>query len=156
MSYLRHLPAELRTAPDDPKLAKAAAQARSNGWDAIALATAVASKDYTGKLHPPLMATQRLDEIGCIPPPPVTRPRDWGAGEFRESHCGRPGCHCSHSEGCYKGWVDHDPGSRGVYDSAIPCRNCRPTAHQRIAEIPPPGARSPADLARIRAERGNG
>jgi hypothetical protein len=156
VAFLRHLPAELRTAPDDPKLVQAAAQARGNGWDAVTLATAVAARDYRGALHPSLMAVQRLQEVGCIPPPPVERPREWGAGEYRESHCGRRGCECTHDDGCYKGWVDHLPGAYGTYDHTVPCRNCRPVLWQRIQEIPPPGQRTPADLAHIRHERGRG
>jgi hypothetical protein len=68
--YLRRLPPELRTAPNDPKLVAAAKQARGNGWDPEPLAAAVARRDYTGILHAALTATQRLDELGCIPPPP--------------------------------------------------------------------------------------
>lgn len=159
VSYLRHLPAELRTSPDDPKLTAAVAQARGNGWDAIALATAVASRDWTGTLHPSLMATQRLHELGAIPPPPKpAAARRWAPGEYRESHCGRPGCECTHADGCFKGWVDHIPGERGdgAYDVAIPCRNCRPVLHQRVRDIPPPGERTQADIDSIRVERGRG
>jgi hypothetical protein len=156
VSFLRHLPAELRTSPDDPKLVAAAAQARANGWDAVVLATAVAARDYGGTtLHPSLMAIQRLHELGSIPPPPAPpERRDWGAD--REAHCGRQGCGCTHDNGCFKGWVDHLPGAHGAYDFVEPCRNCRPVLHQRIRDIPPPGERTPGDLASIRAERGRG
>ena len=155
VAYLRHLPAELRTSPDDPKLAAAAVQARANGWEAAVLARAVAARDWTGALHPSLMATARLSELGCIPPPPAPiERRDWGIN--LEAHCGRSACECTHDGGCFKGWIDHDPGAHGTYDYTIPCRVCRPVLHLRLRDIPPPGQRTPGDLAHIRSERGRG
>ena len=35
-----------------------------------------------------------------------------------QGHCGRNGCDCTHTKGCYKGWIDEKP-----------CRNCRPQLH---------------------------
>ena len=152
VSFTRHLPAELRTSIDDPKLIAAAVQARANGWDATTLATAVAARDYQGTLHPSLMATQRLHELGCIPPPPSTeRPV---SREDGPAHCGRYGCDCRHDR-CFKGWIDSPARDRGS-DTTQACRQCRPVLWQRVHDIPPPGGRSAGDMAHIRAERGRG
>ena len=42
-----------------------------------------------------------------------------------DSHCRTAGCTCTHSGGCYKGWVDAN-GKSG------PCRICRPQMHHDL------------------------
>jgi hypothetical protein len=44
-----------------------------------------------------------------------------------DAHCGRSGCPCSHSQGCYRGWLDAEAGT-------TPCPNCRPGRQQRAME----------------------
>lgn len=60
-----------------------------------------------------------------------------------EGHCGRGGCQCTHSESCYKGWIDHDRG-------AEPCPVCRPELTDVLHSIPEPGKRNEHDLAKLR------
>lgn len=144
--YLDCLPADLRTSPTDGKLIEGARIAYANGWDAGEIAHAVGSRSYAGALYPSLIASQRLAELGA------TRPQGSGRGfiprgEYKEAHCGQPGCACRHEEGCDRGWVD-----RG--DTTTPCRVCRPVLHQRVADVPPPGNRNMSDLAWISEGRG--
>lgn len=61
----------------------------------------------------------------------------------RDSHCGKAGCSCTHTGGCFKGWIDSDYETR-------PCKNCRDSLTDVLALIPGPGHRSTADFARIR------
>lgn len=61
----------------------------------------------------------------------------------RDSHCGKAGCNCTHTGGCFKGWIDSDYETR-------PCKNCRDSLTDVLALIPGPGHRSTADFARIR------
>ena len=122
VAFLRRLPAELRTGDKDPLLVKAARQARKNGWDAATLAAAVAGKDYSGVLNPPLLAVNRLEELGQVPPPSSPPAAGVRGARRSEAHCGRGDCECSHTHGCYKGWLDGPPGAQVVH----PCPNCRP------------------------------
>jgi hypothetical protein len=151
ITYLQHLAPELR--PDrmaeDPLLCTAAQQARRNGWDPKAMAEAVAQRDYSGALNPALLAAHRLQAISSIPPAP-TGEVGWARGEYREAHCGRPGCECHHDE-CFKGWLDDL-----VPNATVPCRVCRPVLWQRLQDIPGPGHRTDADMAHIRSERRRG
>ena len=61
----------------------------------------------------------------------------------RDSHCGKVGCNCTHTGGCFKGWIDSDYETR-------PCKNCRDSLADVLALIPSPGYRSSGDQARIR------
>lgn len=149
--YLNSLPPDMRTTPSDPKLKEAAKTAWANGWDAAQIAQAVSASDYSQALYPSLIAIQRLAEIGATRPP--KQRQQWGRGEWNEGHCGRAGCSCTHDDGCHKGWVDSPPASE--QPTAAPCRNCRPVLYGRISEIPPPGQRTPSDLAHIRNDRGH-
>ncbi len=63
--------------------------------------------------------------------------------DYRDSHCGKAGCNCTHTGGCYKGWVDT------AYETR-PCKNCRDSLADILALVPGPGWRSTADFARIR------
>lgn len=63
-----------------------------------------------------------------------------------EAHCGRADCDCTHSGGCFKGWVDSDAGP------TQPCGRCRPWTARRVADVPRPGHRSDGDLAHLRGE----
>ena len=60
-----------------------------------------------------------------------------------EAHCGRPGCDCVHSDGCFKGWLDRD-------DSVAACPICRPTLADALYKMPPPGQRSERDFSVLR------
>ena len=61
-----------------------------------------------------------------------------------ERACGRSGCLCTHTAPCYKGWIDDPSG-----DTTAPCPNCRAELRQILSEIPGPGMRSAAHIARI-------
>lgn len=62
-----------------------------------------------------------------------------------EAHCGFTNCPCTHSGGCYKGWIDNDEGH-----TTAPCPRCRPTLHAVLGEVAPLGYRSAHDHQRIR------
>lgn len=64
--------------------------------------------------------------------------------EASDRHCGRQSCTCTHTDPCYRGWMDD------VADAAVPCRKCRQELHDLIAGMPEPGARSSADMAVLR------
>lgn len=65
--------------------------------------------------------------------------------ELLDSHCGRGGCVCTHSSGCYKGWIDGDNTHR-----TSPCHVCRPALADALAGVAPPGSRNESDWSRIR------
>lgn len=44
------------------------------------------------------------------------------------AHCGRQTCYCTHSGGCYKGWLDTPDGP------TKPCPTCRPGVYDRLKE----------------------
>lgn len=52
-----------------------------------------------------------------------------------DSHCGRQGCICTHTGGCHRGWMEHDP------DRAVPCRECRASLVLRLSQVPEPARR---------------
>lgn len=58
------------------------------------------------------------------------------AARFPRGHCGRPGCRCTHTEGCDYGWMEGgEPYTqRGVVYAAPvePCPACRPEAATRM------------------------
>lgn len=60
-----------------------------------------------------------------------------------ESHCGISACRCTHEDDCFKGWIDGETTTR-------PCPTCRPNLATRVSKVPPPGQRTPADLATLR------
>jgi len=60
-----------------------------------------------------------------------------------ENHCGRSNCHCTHSQGCIKGWiwveyVDEKKVVRNgipsitltTYEGVRPCQNCDPERYE--------------------------
>lgn len=56
-----------------------------------------------------------------------------------DAHCGRAGCACAHSYGCYRGWIDYlDPDGIALTQ---PCSQCRPNLLRRVKDVPPPGQR---------------
>ena len=66
-------------------------------------------------------------------------------------HCGVKDCMCSHSHGCFKGWIDQVDGP------SRPCPVCKEDLAQIISEIPAPGHRSIGDYARVQSRfRGAG
>lgn len=62
-----------------------------------------------------------------------------------DRHCKRSGCMCSHTEPCYKGWVD--PPSN---DRTVPCPVCRRDLLDVLDRIPPLGLRGEHDYALLR------
>lgn len=42
------------------------------------------------------------------------------------AHCGKQTCYCTHSGGCYKGWIDSPDGP------TKPCPMCRPAVFDRL------------------------
>ncbi len=44
-----------------------------------------------------------------------------------DRHCQRTGCPCTHSEPCYKGWIDREHES-----VTAPCSVCRPTVLEAL------------------------
>lgn len=65
--------------------------------------------------------------------------------ERLDAHCGIRACLCSHSGGCYKGWLDDEMETHQT--SACPV--CRPDLAHALSLIPPPGQRNLADQARL-------
>ncbi len=63
------------------------------------------------------------------------------------AHCDQRGCRCTHTNGCYKGWIELRDGQ------TKPCFNCREDALVRVSDVPPPGKRNGSDLALLRGER---
>jgi hypothetical protein len=61
-----------------------------------------------------------------------------------EAHCPRRDCMCTHTNGCYRGWMDQP--DREV---AIPCVICRGELHDVLGAIPPPGQRTERDMRLI-------
>lgn len=58
-----------------------------------------------------------------------------------DAHCDWTECRCSHSAGCYRGWLDNDQGV------AVACPNCRPGLSDMIRNMPDRGQRKPSDTA---------
>ena len=58
-----------------------------------------------------------------------------------DAHCDWAECRCTHSGGCYRGWIDNDGGN------AVPCPNCRPGLSDLLHEMPQPGHRRASDMA---------
>jgi hypothetical protein len=53
------------------------------------------------------------------------------------AHCGRKGCPCTHSHGCYKGWIDDMPRrlhNGTSYEQVGPCPQCKPELVERLAK----------------------
>lgn len=77
------------------------------------------------------------------------------AAEGVDAHCGRAGCPCTHTGGCYRGWIDNPDTA-----TTASCRQCRPIQAQAVAELPPPGRRRPGQaherLAEVRKRDGWG
>lgn len=69
-----------------------------------------------------------------------------GDDDRMDSHCGKTGCICSHSAGCYRGWVDTDATTE-------PCQQCRPMLAQTLRTMPEPGKRQPQHMLKL-ATRG--
>lgn len=65
-----------------------------------------------------------------------------------DAHCGRVQCPCTHSAGCYKGWIDAEVQPA----AAVPCRQCRPWLRERLGQIPPAGQRNAGDQAWLRGD----
>ena len=42
-----------------------------------------------------------------------------------DAHCRRKGCRCTHSHGCYRGWLDV-PATATTPEHTSPCPICRP------------------------------
>lgn len=51
-----------------------------------------------------------------------------------DSHCTRPGCQCTHTPPCYRGFNDNNPGQF--------CKTCNPIRQAAIDDMPPPGQRT--------------
>lgn len=60
-----------------------------------------------------------------------------------ESHCGKHGCFCTHTNGCVKGWIEQEythekkvirSGIPSVtlttYEGVRPCQNCDPERYE--------------------------
>lgn len=60
--------------------------------------------------------------------------------EAEEARCVFPECRCTHSGGCYKGWIDNSEGS-----TTAPCPSCRPSLYKTLHEVNPLGQRTDAD-----------
>lgn len=73
-----------------------------------------------------------------------SRPALPRGAEATDRHCGRAGCGCTHTDPCYRGWLDE------AATVAVPCRRCREELHDLLAEIPGPGGRTPADMSLLR------
>jgi hypothetical protein len=73
----------------------------------------------------------------------IRRNRNAVVERDQEAHCGRAGCQCSHSAGCYRGWIDGDGPTK-------PCKQCRYELNKRLESVPPAGRRSEADMSRLR------
>jgi hypothetical protein len=67
------------------------------------------------------------------------------ANATTERHCGKSSCVCTHSEPCYKGWMDHP---ENLWTQ--PCPVCRADLAQVLSKINPLGSRSQSDQASIR------
>jgi hypothetical protein len=72
-------------------------------------------------------------EEGQSVPPPVTAPGrrpvvSWPPLDYQRRHCRRPGCRCSHDNGCEFGWVDTGDST------VVPCPSCRPEQIQTHIE----------------------
>jgi hypothetical protein len=50
-----------------------------------------------------------------------------------DAHCRQPGCHCTHTGDCYRGWIDIVEDEK-MY--VLPCRTCRP-AQRRVTQESP-------------------
>lgn len=66
------------------------------------------------------------------------------SGAALDTHCGKGGCTCSHTDPCYRGWMDST-------DSTAACPNCRPGLAQVLSELPPPRFRNEYDGSRLRS-----
>lgn len=60
-----------------------------------------------------------------------------------DAHCGIGGCSCTHSNPCYRGWIDRD------WETS-PCPRCRPRLAMILGKIPPPGSRQAHDWTLLR------
>ena len=58
-----------------------------------------------------------------------------------DGHCDWTECRCTHSGGCYRGWLDNDQGV------AVACPNCRPGLSDMIHDMPERGQRKQSDTA---------
>jgi hypothetical protein len=62
-----------------------------------------------------------------------------------DASCFRAGCMCSHTDPCYRGWMDPPENDR-----TVPCPICRGDLAEVLAKVHPLGKRTPADGAMIR------
>lgn len=62
-----------------------------------------------------------------------------------ERRCAILDCRCTHTDPCFKGWIDTPDGS-----TTSPCPVCRGSLVERLDTVPPPGSRTAADFARLR------
>lgn len=60
-----------------------------------------------------------------------------------DAHCRRNGCACTHTDPCYRGWLDMPNGTG-------PCQTCRSELWSALRYLPPPGERGEHDYATLR------
>lgn len=65
--------------------------------------------------------------------------------EVGYAHCQRGGCVCTHTEPCFKGWMDRPDNT-----ATVPCATCRPSLAKVLREVAPLGLRGEHDHAQIR------
>lgn len=63
-----------------------------------------------------------------------------------DAHCGKLGCACTHTGGCYRGWIDTPDVS-----ATQPCQTCRFELHKVVKGLPPGRARRPGLLHSLRS-----
>lgn len=63
-----------------------------------------------------------------------------------DRHCKRGGCRCSHTDPCYRGWLE------GL-DVASPCRVCRFDLFEALSRVPSRANRTLVDMAAVRDRR---
>lgn len=122
------IPERLRPNRHDQRLLDAAALAYRNGWQPDQLAPLITRIGEQAR-NPPLLVIVNLENVAAQPP-----------GTPAQHH--RIGC-----PRCVAGWIDRDN------QPTAPCPDCRPQLTARLAHIPPPGQRTPADLHHLRHQR---
>lgn len=61
-----------------------------------------------------------------------------------EAHCQKGGCRCTHTNPCYRGWID------SVEGWTSPCPECRSSLSSVLDVIAPLGKRKEVDYSQIR------